>query len=132
MRPITLTALVVSTALVFAACGDDDLGDAVDRAREDLEDVAGAAGARAAAEAVRGVLLARDLDDGETLRDMTVLRGAVDDVPGDPQVTKLRDRDRDGKDDDGRVELRVGDQRACVEVADNGEVDVSGGACEPG
>jgi hypothetical protein len=115
---------------VTAACGgDDDVDDALDSAREQVEDVAGSAGARAAAEAMRGVLEAEDLAPEETLRTMTVLQESVDDLPGDPTVTGIEDTDGDGKDDDGNVEFAVGDQRACVTVADNGDISVSGDAC---
>ncbi|MGH8979232.1 MAG: hypothetical protein ACRDV7_14225 [Acidimicrobiia bacterium] len=114
-----------------AACGgnDDDVDDALDSAREQAEDVAGSAGARVAAEAMRGVLQAEALAPGETLRTMTVLQESADDLPGDPTVTGIEDADGDGKDDDGKVEFAAGDQRACVTVADNGEISVSGDAC---
>jgi hypothetical protein len=132
MRRFAVTLVAGALVVGAAACGDDDVRKSIDEAREDVEDAVGAAGARAAAEVLRGILLARDLDEGETLRDVAVLRDAVEDLPGDPEVARLHDRSGDGKDDDGRIELRVGDQRACIEVADNGEVDVSGGACPRG
>jgi hypothetical protein len=78
---------------------------------------------------MRGALLAEDLDAGETVRHVSVLREAADDVPGDPDVTGIEDGDGDGRDDDGKVELATGDQRACLTVAGNGEVDVSSDPC---
>jgi hypothetical protein len=115
----------------FAACGDskDDVDDAVDSAREKAEDVAGAVTARTAAEAVRAALQAEDLAPNQTVRDVTVLQEAVKDIPGDPKVTGIDDADGDGKDDDGKVQVVVGDQTACVAVEDNGDISVSSDSC---
>jgi hypothetical protein len=132
--------LVVAGLLVLgvAACDDakdnvDDasanVDDAVDSAREQAEDAAGSVGARAAAELMRAAIHAENLDANETVRDIAVLQESVDDVPGNPSVSGIDDADGDGKDDDGKVELTVDDQRACVTVEDNGNVSVSGGAC---
>jgi hypothetical protein len=128
-----VATVLVGLGLVFAlaACDDsnDSVDEAVDDAREDVEDVVGGAGARAAAEVLRGTLEATNLDANETLRDVAVLQENVDDVPGDPEVSGIEDADGDGKDDDGKVQLAVGDQEACVTVTDNGEVSVAGEAC---
>lgn len=125
--------LLVACFLLFglAACGDssDDTKDAVDSAREKAENVAGAAGARTAAEALRGLLLAKNLDANQTVRDVVVLQAAADDLPGSPSVSGIDDQDGDGKDDDGKVQLAVGDQVACVSVQDNGEISVSSDSC---
>jgi hypothetical protein len=125
--------LLVAGLLLFgiAACGDsnDDAQDAVDSAREKAEDVAGATGARASAEALRGLLQAKNLDANETLRSVAVLQAAADDLPGSPSVTGIDDQDGDGKDDDGKVQIAVGDQVACVSVQDNGETSVSSDSC---
>jgi hypothetical protein len=125
--------VLVACLLLFgiAACGDsnDDAKDAVDSARAKAEDVAGAAGARTAAEALRGLLQAKHLDANQTLRDVAVLQAAADDVPGSPSVSGIDDQDGDGNDDDGKVQLAVGDQVACVSVQDNGETSVSSDSC---
>ena len=125
--------LLVACFLLFglAACGDsgDDAKDAVDSAREKAEDVAGAAGARTSAEALRGLLLAKHLDANQTVRNVVVLQAAADDLPGSPSVSGIDDQDGDGKDDDGKVQLAVGDQVACVSVQDNGEISVSSDSC---
>jgi hypothetical protein len=86
-------------------------------------------GARAAAEAVRAQLKAADLKDGESVRDMKRLNDAIDQLPGDPTVTGLTDKDKDGKDDDGDVLFTVGRESACLTAHDNGIVDVSNGSC---
>jgi hypothetical protein len=111
--------------LFAGACNDDDNANL----RERAEDVAGSAGARAAAEVMRGALEAQDLDNGKTLRDVGVLRENAGDVPGDPTVEGIVDANGDGKDDDGKVELRVGDQAACVIVTTENKVSVESDAC---
>lgn len=122
-----MLALVLGfVGVLFAgACGDDDNANL----RERAEDVAGSAGARAAAEVMRGALEAQDLDNGKTLRDVGVLRENADDVPGDPTVEGIVDANGDGEDDDGKVELRVGDQAACVIVSTENKVSVENDAC---
>jgi hypothetical protein len=131
MKRIAIFVLAGLMLIVVAACGDSDdsAEDAVDSALEQAEDVAGSVTARAAAEAVRAALQAEDLDANETVRDVAVLQEAVADVPGDPTVTGIEDTDGDGKDDDGKVQVEVGDQTACVTVQDNGDVSVSSDSC---
>jgi hypothetical protein len=58
-----------------------------------------------------------------------VLEDAADKVPGSPDVTGITDSNRDGKDDDGKVQFAVGDQHACLTAHDNGNIDVTDGAC---
>ena len=129
---ITLLALL---GLVAASCGDDDDGgdnadDEAQELEEDAEDLIQEGGARAAAETVRASLVARNLDEDEHLRDVAVLEEAIDNVPGGPEVSGLDDGDGDGRDDDGRLQLKVGDESACVAVSEDGQtVDVEGGAC---
>lgn len=121
-------ALVAVAAVALLGCDDDT----VENVREEAEDVAGETGARAAAEAMRTSLEARDLDPDQTLRDVDVLDDAASDIPGDPEVTGIDDTDGDGRDDDGYVEIGVGDQAACVTVEANGEVGVDNGECPSG
>jgi hypothetical protein len=87
------------------------------------------AGARAAAEAMRGELKSAQLKNGQTIRDVTVLQSAADKLPGSPTIAGLVDANHDGKDDDGKVDVSVGTQHACVTANDNGRVDVTDGAC---
>lgn len=129
-------AVVAATglALGLAACDDDSRDEIADDARdlgEQVEDAAGEASARAVAESLRGAIVADDLDGGASRRDVDVLEESVADLPGEPEVTGIEDGDGDGRDDDGLIEVRVGDQRACLQIAepgaddDVGEEDVS-------
>ena len=125
MKQMVALILALAGALFAGACGGDDNANL----REKAEDVAGSAGARAAAEVMRGALEAQDLDGGKTLRDVEVLRENAADVPGDPTVEGIVDADGDRKDDDGKVELRVGGQAACVIVTTENKVSVDSDAC---
>lgn len=114
LLPVAL--LVVPGLTAVAACDETD---------ERLD----AAGARAAAETMRAVLRARQLPEGETVRSVAVLRDAARRIPGSPSVEGIADADGDGKDDDGKVTIGVGDEHACVTAADNGRVDVTDDRC---
>lgn len=125
---------VAALSLGLAACDDDTRDELADDARdvgEQVEDATGEASARAVAETLRGAIVADDLDGGASRRDVRVLEESIADLPGDPEVTGIDDGDGDGRDDDGVVEVRVGDQRACLQIAepgaddDVGEEDVS-------
>jgi hypothetical protein len=115
------------------ACSDEDRDDAQQRVedlQEDVEDAAGTSTARLTAEALRGVLVAGDSSESEGPRTMTVLQGAIDDLPGDPTIVGVEDADGDGQDDDGRVEVQSGDQAACLTLPETGtDIDVSSDAC---
>jgi hypothetical protein len=116
--------LPVAVALLAGAgCGDDDKDD------EPFEHLADSAGARGVAEALRVSLGAQDLNEDQHVDDVAVIREAVDDLPGDPEVAGVEDGDGDGRDDDGKIEVRVNDEVACVTVHDNGEVDVANDPC---
>lgn len=125
-------SLVAGLALVgLGGCGDDGDDDAAtdDNLDDDVEEVTESAGARAVAEALRGTILAEDLEQDEDRRQVAVLTESVDDLPGEPEITGIEDRDGDGLDDDGNVGVRVDDEVACLSVAPDGDVDVTGGAC---
>jgi hypothetical protein len=122
-RLLILAVPLAAVALLGGACGDDD------DARDTVERLAQEGGARAVAEALRGSLEAQDLTAEQNVADVEVLRDAAGDLPGDPEIVGIEDGDGDGRDDDGRVEVRVEDEAACVTVQQNGEVDVSGGSC---
>jgi hypothetical protein len=113
--------LTVGLATVAGACSDED--------RDDFESVADSAGARSVAEALRVSLLAQDLHDDQHVDDVAIIQDAVRDLPGDPEVSGVEDANGDGRDDDGRIQVRVDDEAACVTVHENGEVNVSGDAC---
>lgn len=141
LRCATAALLV---APVLGGCGDDNGQTASEQAEEvlqearqqaqeaaaALESAGDTAGARAVAEALRTALVVEDLERSEAARDVDVLREAVDDLPGDPQVSGIEDTDGDGRDDDGQIEVIVDEERACVTVPDGGgDIDVSNGAC---
>jgi hypothetical protein len=110
----------------LTACGDDD--SAGDDADNGPAEVAESAAARVVAEALRVVLVE---DDGPATdrRKVDVLQESVDDLPGTPDVSGIVDDDGDGLDDDGNVDVHVNGETACLSVADDGDVDVTGGAC---
>jgi hypothetical protein len=98
---------------------------------DDAEEKVNDATARAGAEGFRVSIKAQDTDDDSGgVRSIEALRAAAEDVPGDPDITGIEDSDGDGVDDDGLVEVKVGDQVACVQLPESGdEVDVTGDAC---
>jgi len=129
IRVLILPVLV----LAFAACSDetaDKAEDAVKSAGDDVQDATDTITARAQAEALRAAILA---DDNATdVRSIVVLQESADDLPGDPKVTGIVDADADGRDDDGLVEVRVGDQAACVRLpTSGGDINVDTEACTP-
>jgi hypothetical protein len=113
--------LTVGVVGVLGACSDED--------RDEIERLADDAGARSVAEALRVSLLAQDLGNDQHVDDVVIIEAAVRDLPGDPEVSGIEDADGDGRDDDGKVNVRVDDESACVTVHDNGEVNVSDDAC---
>jgi hypothetical protein len=129
IRVLILPVLV----LAFAACSDktaDKVDDAVKSAGTDVRNATDTITARAQAEALRAAILA---DDTATdVRSIVVLKQSANDLPGDPKVTGIVDADSDGRDDDGLVEVRVGDQAACVRLpASGGDINVDTDACTP-
>jgi hypothetical protein len=130
---MSLAALAVVGLLAGGAACDDDTRDKAKEAVESAKEKVGEAGARAAAEAFRASLKAQDDDVPGGVRNVDVLREAAKDLPGDPAITGIDDADGDGRDDDGYVQAKVGDETACVTVPESGDdIDVSGGACPSG
>jgi hypothetical protein len=113
--------LLLGAVGVVGACSDED--------RDDFERVADSAGARSLAEALRVSLLAQDLHDDQHVDDVAIIQAAVRDLPGDPEISGVEDGNGDGRDDDGKIAVRVDDETACVTVHENGEVNVSDDAC---
>lgn len=123
-----LLAPSLAVILAVTGCGSGDENDEDNTAAEETEDVLESVGARGLAEALRVVLLSDNMPE-EQRRDVDVLQENVDDLPGDPEVTGIEDADGDGRDDDGKLQMHVDDEVACVSVADGGRVDVTGGEC---
>lgn len=109
----------------LGACGDADSDDPDDSAAEVVE----SAMARGLAEALRAVMVIDDLDEDQHRRDVEVIEESIADLPVDPEIRGVLDSDGDGRDDDGKVEVEVEAEVACVTIAEDGEVDVTGGAC---
>jgi hypothetical protein len=134
LRSLFVGLAVVVVAAFATACDEDtrdEADEAVERATEDVDEGVDDASARAGAEAFRASLKAQETDDDAGgVRQIDALEEAADDVPGSPDIAGIADDDGDGVDDDGRVEVRVGDQVACVELPESGdEIDVTDDAC---
>ena len=130
---IGLIVLAVAGLMAAGAC-DDDTRDKAKETVESAKEKVGEAGARAAAEAYRASVKAHDTDEASGgVRNVEALRVVVKDLPGDPEITGIDDRDGDGRDDDGYVQATVGDETACITLPETGDdIDVSGGACPAG
>lgn len=143
-RWLSCVTLSVALAAMAAACSDSERAEVSQRAEEALTDArqrareaadaveqgGERAGARAVAEAIRTALVVEDLEGNQHVRDVAVLREAVGDVPGDPQVSGIDDANGDGRDDDGKLEIAVDAERACLTLPDDGgDIDVAGQAC---
>ena len=130
---LSIMALAVVGLMLGGAC-DDETRDKAEETAESVKEKAGEAGARASAEGFRASIKAQDTDDASGgVRNVEALREAAKDLPGDPEITGIADSDGDGRDDDGYVQAKVGDENACVTLPESGDdVDVSGGACPAG
>ena len=144
MKSLRLFALVAAVSLAPAAllgCSDDtkdkvksaaesardDAREAIDKAKKEARADVESAGARGAAEYVRGRIKVAEPDDP---RSMDVLRGYVDDLPSQVEVSGLEDSSGDGSDADGKVQFTVGDTSACLTVPETGtDAKVTGDAC---
>jgi hypothetical protein len=134
----TVLAAGAVSLLALGACGDDAAGtaeDALEDAREQARDTAQEAQRRAAKAAARGQAeilrqRIRDHADGDRAmwRDVELLRRSARDLPGNPTVSGIEDTTGDGKDDDGRLEVIVEEQRACVRITDR-DIEVTTGRC---
>ncbi|MEZ5139271.1 MAG: hypothetical protein R2702_06410 [Acidimicrobiales bacterium] len=128
-----LLILLALLAPAVAACSSDTTDSAketVESAKDDAAQAADDTEVRAQAEALRVSLKANDTADEEGVRSVDAIDQAVEDLPGDPEVSGVDDGDGDGLDDDGKVQLTVGDSSACVTLPESGEeIDVTDGDC---
>lgn len=109
----------------------DDADAAVDSAKEDVASAADEARARAAAEALQVGLRATSRNDAAGLRSVEAIQEAADKLPGDGEFSGIEDADGDGADDDGLVQVTVGDARACLRIPETGtDTTVVEGACD--
>jgi len=127
---LTLLAFVVPLAAGCSSDTTDSAKETVESAKDDAAQAADDAEVRAQAEALRASMKANDTADEEGVRSVDALDQAVEDLPGDPEVSGIDDGDGDGLDDDGKVQLTVGGSHACVTLPESGEeIDVTDGEC---
>lgn len=116
---------------------EDNAGDAADdfeegagQVADEVDTKADEAAARGAAEELRTRMKANDTANAEGVRSVAALNESAEDLTGDPEVTGIEDSDDDGLDDDGKVQVDVGDSSACLTLPEEGEdTTVEGGAC---
>ncbi|HEY7136237.1 MAG TPA: hypothetical protein VIB48_14335 [Acidimicrobiia bacterium] len=82
------------------------------------------------ADALREAIKHQASDKHQSPRSIAVIQAAINDIPGTPDVSGVVDANHDGLDDDGRVEVKVGDQYACLTIPQQGDTyDTKGGRC---
>jgi len=122
-----VVALAALATGLLVGCGDDESSsDDPDQSPGELLE---STGARGVAEALRIAIVEDDLGPDQHERDVAVLEESIEDLPVNPDVEGIVDDDHDGRDDDGKVEVLVNSEAACVSIAMDGDVDVTGGAC---
>ncbi len=130
---ITLAAIALSVAPLAAGCSSetkDKAGDAIESGKDDAAKTADEVEARTTAEALRASLKGNDTADEDGIRSVAAINEAVEDLPGDPEVTGIDDTDGDGLDDDGKVQVTVDESQSCLTLPAEGEdADVEDGAC---
>lgn len=143
-RSLALPLLAVALCFGSVACSDDTKDkakDTLDSAKEDAKETAsdvkdnaeegmGVAQARAAAIALQGGLKANQTARDDGARSVKAINEVADKIPGSPEISGVEDADGDGFDDDGKVQVTVGDYSACLTIEANGTgSDISDGAC---
>ena len=108
----------------------EDAQDNAEKAGDEIEQKGDEAQARTAAEDLRARIKANDTADEEGARSVAAINESLADVAGDPELSGLEDSDGDGLDDDGKVQVDVGDASACLTLPAEGEdTQVEGGTC---
>lgn len=128
-RMLVAAVAVTTTATFGSACSKsttDAAKKTVKNATNDIE----RATAVGIADTVREAIKHEASDKHLSPRSLSVIDAAIHDVPGTPEVVGATDANRDGLDDDGKVEVKVGDQYACLTIPVQGDVYSSkGGRC---
>jgi protein involved in sex pheromone biosynthesis len=126
-------AVLGVVTLMVAGCSEDTkdkAGEVGESLQEDAENNSGKLAAYALAETFRSTLKANAAGKEEGLRSMAVLEEVQSDMPGDPEISEIKDDDKDGFDDDGNVLVTARDQVACVVIPETGtDTQVKEGAC---
>jgi hypothetical protein len=127
---ITVSALaLVSVAALGAGCSKSTTDSAKETVKNAAND-AKRAGAVVIADALREAIKHEASDRHESPRSLTVIDAAIHDIPGTPDVVGVVDANHDGLDDDGKLEVKVGDQYACLTIPAQGDAyDTTGGRC---
>jgi hypothetical protein len=82
------------------------------------------------ADALREAIKHQASDKHQSPRSIAVIQAAIHDIPGTPDVSGVVDANHDGLDDDGKVQVKVGDQYACLTIPQQGDsYDTKGGPC---
>jgi hypothetical protein len=108
----------------------DDARDGAEDALDEAEEATQTAGAQAAARAMQVTIQNDDRYDDEGPRSIAVLEDSRDNLPNDGDVEGISDDDGDGLDDDGLVQVQVGDEAACLELGETEGVRVADGPCD--
>jgi hypothetical protein len=124
---LLVLALLVG-GMAAAACGDPSSEDDSDDSAEEILD---SAAARSLTEVLRALMVVDHPQEGESRRDVAVIQETIDDLPEpfEPEIQGLVDADGDGQDDDGKVEVKVDQEIACMTIAEDNDVGVTGGTC---
>ena len=108
----------------------DDAKDNAGKVADEADTKAAEAKARVAAEDLRARIKANKTADDQGARSVAAIKESLADVAGSPKAVGLTDADRDGLDDDGKVQLDVDGASACLTLPATGEdTTVKGGAC---
>jgi hypothetical protein len=127
--PLRTLSLCLTIGLTVAACGDD--GGASSTANSLKDQATGAinqGAARVQAEALRALIKEKADNKSDQYTSMTVLEKAIDALPGDPTVVGLTDANGDGKDDDGKLEVQMNGEKACVSISGK-DINVDNNSC---
>src|SRR5690349_4369107 len=68
------------------------------------------------ADALRAAIKHEASDKHQPPRSIAVIEAAIHDIPGTPDVSGVVDANHDGLDDDGKLEVKVGNQYACLTI----------------
>lgn len=142
LRLLALVALLGLVPAILLGCSEEtkkkvnsaaesakqDAQNAIDKAKRDATSAVDSAGARGAAEYVRGrVKIGGTKNDPRT---MSALETYVGELPSQVKVSGLKDSNGDGMDDDGKVQFTVGNKSSCLTLPESGSnTQVTDGAC---
>jgi hypothetical protein len=130
---LSMLALLGVVAILVAGCSEetkDKAGDVGKSLEEDAKDNVGKGAALLVAETFRTSLKTNQAAMEEGLRSMAALEEVRQDMPGDPDISEIKDDNGDGLDDDGKVLIKSSDKMACVIVPETGDdTEVKEGAC---